>query len=106
MPVTGAGFDLEEIARRGANLYLQMIFTYGCYHADPHPGNITLLPGNVIGLLDFGMVGRIHERLRENIEQMLLAIVQNDVPLLTSLIKRVGSLPADLDEAGTGSRCG
>ncbi len=56
------------------------------------PGNITLLPGNVIGLLDFGMVGRIQERLRENIEQMLLAIVQNDVPLLTSLIKRVGSL--------------
>ncbi len=98
-----AGFDLEEIARRGANLYLQMIFSYGCYHADPHPGNITLLPGNVIGLLDFGMVGRVHERLRENIEQMLLAIVQNDVLLLTSLIKRVGSLPADLDEAGLGA---
>ena len=98
-----SGFDLDEVARRGANLYLQMIFSYGCYHADPHPGNITLLPGNVIGLLDFGMVGRIHERLRESIEQMLLAIVQNDVSLLTSLIKRVGSLPAELDEAGLGA---
>ncbi len=97
------GFNLHELARRGANLYLQMIFSYGCYHADPHPGNITLMSGNVIGLLDFGMVGRIQEGLRENIEQMLLAIVQNDVPLLTSLIKRVGAVPADLDEGGLGS---
>ncbi len=97
--LVATGFDLEEIARRGANLYLQMIFSLGCYHADPHPGNLVLLPGNVIGLLDFGMVGRVEERLREDIEQMLLAIVQNDVQLLTALIKRVGSVPSDLDEA-------
>jgi ubiquinone biosynthesis protein len=95
-----AGFDLEEIARRGANLYLRMIFEHGYFHADPHPGNIVLLPGNTIGLLDFGMVGRIEERLREDIEDMLLAIVQSDVSLLASLIKRVGSVPADLDETG------
>ncbi len=95
-----AGFDLEEIARRGANLYLRMIFAHGYYHADPHPGNLVLLPGNVIGLLDFGMVGRIEERLREDIEDMLLAIVQSDVSLLSSLIKRVGATPADLDETG------
>ncbi len=93
------GFDLEEIARRGANLYLRMIFVHGYFHADPHPGNLVLLPGNVIGLLDFGMVGRIEERLREDIEDMLLAIVQSDVSLLASLIKRVGSTPADLDES-------
>ena len=96
----GAGFDLDEIARRGSQIYLQMIFTNGYYHADPHPGNIALLPGNVIALLDFGMVGRIQERLREDIEEMLLAIIQNDVALLTSLIKRVGSVPPDLDESG------
>ena len=46
------------------------------------------------------MVGRIQERLREDIEEMLLAIVQNDVALLTSLIKRVGAVPPDLDDAG------
>jgi ubiquinone biosynthesis protein len=92
------GFDLDEIARRGANLYLRMIFVYGYFHADPHPGNIVLLPNNVIGLLDFGMVGRIEERLREDIEDMLMAIVQSDVALLASLIKRVGSTPSDLNE--------
>ncbi len=98
-----AGFDLEEVARRGANLYFRMIFARGYYHADPHPGNILLLPGNVIGLLDFGMVGRIEERLRESIEEMLLAIVQNDVAMLISLIKRVGSFPIDLDQTAFSS---
>jgi ubiquinone biosynthesis protein len=92
------GFDLEEIARRGARLYLDMIFTDGFYHADPHPGNIVLLPGNRIGLLDFGMVGRVEENLRESIEGMLLAITQRDVVLLTSLIKRMGEVPPELDE--------
>lgn len=95
-----AGLDREEVARRGANLYMQMIFTHGFFHADPHPGNIVLLPGNVIGLLDFGMVGRIDERLRENIEEMLLAIVQHDVPLLVRIIKQLGQAPPQLDEAG------
>ncbi|MBM4003450.1 MAG: AarF/ABC1/UbiB kinase family protein [Planctomycetes bacterium] len=93
------GYDPAQIARLGAELYLQMIFTQGFYHADPHPGNILVLPGNVIGLLDFGMVGRIEERLREDIEEMLLAIVQRDVVMLTTLIKRVGTVPPDLDEA-------
>lgn len=92
------GFDLEEVARRGAKLYLDMIFEAGFFHADPHPGNIVLLPANCIGLLDFGMVGRIEETLREDIEEMLLAISQQDVSLLTSLIVRVGDTPPDLDE--------
>lgn len=92
------GCDLNEIARRGAEIYLQMIFTHGFYHADPHPGNIIVLPGNVIGLIDFGMVGRIEEQLREDIEEMLLTIVQRDVVMLTTLIKRVGTVPPDLDE--------
>ncbi|MEY4180042.1 MAG: hypothetical protein RLY70_3616 [Planctomycetota bacterium] len=94
-----AAIDLAEIARRGASLYVDMIFTHGFYHADPHPGNILLLPGNIIGLLDFGMVGRIDERLREDIEAMLMSIVNRDVLMLTSIIKRVGTTPAELDES-------
>ena len=92
-----AGFDLDEVARRGAELYLEMIFSHGHYHADPHPGNIVLLPGNVIGLLDFGMVGRVEERLRESIEEMLLAIVNQDVVILTALIQRIGTAPPGMD---------
>jgi len=93
-----AVFDRQAIARHGAHLYLEMIFSEGLYHADPHPGNVVLLPGNVIGLLDFGMVGRIDERLREQIEDMLSAIASQDAVRLATLVRRVGSAPPDLDE--------
>ncbi|MDG2382400.1 MAG: AarF/ABC1/UbiB kinase family protein [Pirellulaceae bacterium] len=92
-------YEMSELSRRGADLYMQMIFVEGFFHADPHPGNILILPGNKIGLLDFGMVGRIDERLREEIEDLLMAIVNGDVSLLTSLIVRIGSTPAGLDQS-------
>ncbi|MDB2687705.1 AarF/UbiB family protein [Mariniblastus sp.] len=91
--------QLAWVASSGADLYLQMIFNHGFYHADPHPGNILLTDDGKIGLLDFGMVGRISEQLREDIESMLVAIVNQDVSLLTSLIKRVGNCPPNLDDA-------
>jgi ubiquinone biosynthesis protein len=89
-----------EIARRGADAYLRMIFCNGCYHADPHPGNIVVLPGNVIGLYDFGMVGRIDGELREQIEEMFLAVTSNDAERLSTLISRVGLVPPHFDVAG------
>jgi ubiquinone biosynthesis protein len=98
--LTSTGVDLEQISRRGAQLFLEMIFSLGYYHADPHPGNIVVLPGNVIGLLDYGMVGRIDEQLREDIEEMLVAIANRDAVHLTYVITRLGAVPADLDQAG------
>ena len=93
------GGRCDQVAQQGANLYLKMIFTHGFFHADPHPGNILIMDDDTIGLLDFGMVGRVSEHLRESIESMLVAIVNRDVTLLTSLVKRVGSCPKDLEES-------
>jgi ubiquinone biosynthesis protein len=95
-----SGIDVSVVAQRGADIYLEMIFTHGHFHADPHPGNLVVLPGNVIGLLDFGMVGRIDERLREDIEEMLIAIVNHDTAMLTVLIQRIGKVPPNFNEAG------
>ncbi|PQO48200.1 ABC1 kinase family protein [Blastopirellula marina] len=92
------GIDRSEVARRGAELYMHMIFETGFYHADPHPGNIILLRGDVIGLIDFGMVGRIDDRLREDIEDLLMGITSRDAELLTATIMRISSTPPDLDE--------
>ncbi len=91
---------LEDFARRGAKIYLDMIFEHGFYHADPHPGNIVIMQDNVIGLLDFGMVGRISEPLREDIEGMLMAIVNHDVQLLVTFVERIGNCPPNLDSSG------
>ena len=54
-----------------------MIFDHGFYHADPHPGNLLVMDGYLIGLFDFGMVGRIDERLHEDIGEMLVALGQS-----------------------------
>jgi ubiquinone biosynthesis protein len=89
--------DRNELARRGANIYLEMIFRDGFYHADPHPGNILLMPDGRIGMLDCGMVGRLDEALRENIEELLLAIVQQDSSRLTRIIMRLCSVPRSVD---------
>ncbi len=96
---TDGCYDLKEIARRGTEIYLEMIFRHGFYHADPHPGNLLVLESNVIGLLDFGMVGRIDETLRDEIEEMLLAVVDSDPVHLTNIITRVGKVPSGLDQA-------
>jgi ubiquinone biosynthesis protein len=94
-----AGLDLEEVARRGARAYMEMIFSNSFYHADPHPGNVLLLDDNVIGLLDFGMVSRIDEQLHENMGEMLLALANFDAEHLTSIIIRIGAVHGDLDRA-------
>ncbi len=89
----------QKIARLAAEVYVEMIFTNGAYHADPHPGNILVINGTELGLLDFGMVGRIDDRLRESIEGMLLAVLTRDVSMLARLIKRVGRTPPRLDDS-------
>jgi len=91
--------DPRQVTRHGADMYLEMIFQHGFYHGDPHPGNLVVLPDGAIGLLDFGMVGRLDEQLREDIEDMLSAIVSQDSQQLTSLVMRVGAVPPGLDEA-------
>lgn len=90
--------DLREVTRHGAEMYLEMIFHHGFYHGDPHPGNLVVLGDGTIGLLDFGMVGRLDEQLREEIEDMLIAIISQDPQQLTSQVMRLGAVPPGLDE--------
>ncbi|MEX2317671.1 MAG: AarF/ABC1/UbiB kinase family protein [Pirellulales bacterium] len=97
-PSPQSSIDLRQLARHGAEMYLEMVFRHGFYHGDPHPGNLVVMPGGAIGLLDFGMVGRLDESLREDIEDMLLAIVSQDGQQLTSLVMRLGAVPPGLDE--------
>lgn len=89
---------LPEYAHRGADIYLKMIFEHGFYHADPHPGNLVLLPDGAIGLLDFGMVGRLGDSLREQVEDLLVAIAMRDSQKLTNVVMRMGSTPPGLDD--------
>ena len=92
-----AGFDLTSIARRGADMFLQMVFRDGFYHADPHPGNLMIMQDEVIGVLDCGMVGRVSEELRELIEDLLIAAIEKDTRTLLDCVVELGEVPADFD---------
>ena len=92
--------DLNEVALRAADMYLEMIFRDGFYHADPHAGNFILLPGGVVGVLDFGMVGRMDEQLRDHIDTLLLAVSRGDSERLTEWALSIGRRLTDRDRAG------
>jgi ubiquinone biosynthesis protein len=73
-----AGLDRKTITDRGADILLKQIFDHGFFQADPHPGNLFVLPDNIICLIDFGMVGAVDRRTRENFVDLIDAVVQKD----------------------------
>lgn len=73
------GIDRKIIAQRLADSYLKQVFEYGFFHADPHPGNLFVLPGNVICFLDYGMMGNMLKKDVEQIANIFLAIRAKDV---------------------------
>ncbi len=73
--IEAAGLDRKLITVRGADICLKQIFHHGFFHADPHPGNIYVLPGNVICLLDFGMMGMVDRKTREDFVDLVDSIV-------------------------------
>ncbi|HEY3382153.1 MAG TPA: AarF/UbiB family protein [Vicinamibacterales bacterium] len=85
--------DVDEFVRRGANVYLEMIFRDSFYHADPHPGNLMVLPDGVVGVLDCGMVQRLDGDLHEAVEDLLLAIVHGDARTATDAVWDMCSPP-------------
>ena len=70
-----AGYDRELITVRGADFLLKQVFEHGFFHADPHPGNIFVLPDNVICLLDFGMTDSIDRQTREEFVDLIDSVV-------------------------------
>jgi predicted unusual protein kinase regulating ubiquinone biosynthesis (AarF/ABC1/UbiB family) len=61
------GYDLERIVRQLDWNMLNQVYVYGCFHGDLHPANLYVLPGNAIGYVDFGMVGRLTDDARESL---------------------------------------
>ena len=81
------GLDRLKIARIGFDLIMQQIFVNGFFHADPHPGNIFVLPDNMICFIDFGMMGRINLRSREHFADLILSIVnQNEIKTVNAIL--------------------
>ena len=86
--ITAAGIDRGEVAEVLLSTYMQQIFEDGFFHADPHPGNLFVTPlegtdarGNrawKLTFIDFGMMGRVPENLREGLREAVIAIGTQD----------------------------
>ena len=83
------GYDLPLIAHRGADLLMKQIFVHGFFHGDPHPGNLAILPENVICFLDMGNMGRLDREGRENIVDLVMGIVKRDPRSLADALLRM-----------------
>jgi ubiquinone biosynthesis protein len=105
--IDAAGLNRKIIARRLAHSYLRQIFEFGFFHADPHPGNLFVLPGNLICYLDYGMMGNIMQKDLELLGSLFLAVRSKDVrKIIYSLqqlsdqpvVRKKRQLEADLNE--------
>ncbi len=72
------GLNPAKIAEVGIDIYLTMIFEFGYFHADPHPGNVLVRKDGVICLLDFGMVGQLMEKDKFAFAGVFISLAQQD----------------------------
>jgi predicted unusual protein kinase regulating ubiquinone biosynthesis (AarF/ABC1/UbiB family) len=86
-----------EVAQILTRAYFRQVLEVGFFHADPHPGNILVRPGPVVVLLDFGMVGEITARTRDNIRRVFLGVVRRDFDDVLSALEAIGFFGPDAD---------
>lgn len=95
--LAATGLDGPLLAQRGAQAFMKMVLEHRLYHADPHPGNVMALADNRVGFIDFGMVGQLSERRRNQLLLLLQAIAEREsAGIVNTLIAWSDSDPLDL----------
>jgi len=95
-----AGYDRYHIALHAARMIIKEVLEDGFFHADPHPGNFVVMPGEVIGAMDFGMVGHLSHRTRTDLIRLYIVAVQMDEEGIVDQLIRMGVVRGALDRAG------
>ncbi len=96
--ITAAGINRSEVAERLIDTYLKQIFEDRFFHADPHPGNLFVLPGKEekenwqLVFVDFGMTGTISPDQLTGLREVLIAVGTQDVPRLIRSYQTMGIL--------------
>src|SRR4030066_998980 len=109
--ITAAGIDRAEVAARLLDTYLKQIFEDGFFHADPHPGNLFVMPKIDPGeqssakkdwkltFIDFGMVGRMRPEIRDGLRELLIGIGLQDASRVIKSYQILGILLPGADIA-------
>ena len=92
--------DPESLAKQGLRAAIIQILEDGFFHADPHPGNLLITEEECICLLDWGMTGRLSERDRFELIDLLKSVVDNDGEALLHALLQLGSAQEVVDQRG------
>jgi predicted unusual protein kinase regulating ubiquinone biosynthesis (AarF/ABC1/UbiB family) len=87
-----AGLDCKQIARLGAESYMEQLLKHGFFHADPHPGNLAVSPTGQIIFYDFGMMGQIKPITRTKLLAALFSIARKDADQLLNALIDLGAI--------------
>ncbi|MHC0552560.1 ABC1 kinase family protein [Salinicoccus sp. CNSTN-B1] len=91
------GYSNEVLAERLTHAIFHQILIEGFFHGDPHPGNITVMDGGVIGFLDFGMVGKMTREMKSIYGSLLIAMMKKDADGVVRAITRMGVVPDEVN---------
>lgn len=89
--------DRAKLVYRIHRLFFKMLLRHSIFHADPHPGNISITNNGTIILYDFGMVGRIDDETRRRLVRLYLGLVDKDPARTTDVLIELGTLEATVD---------
>lgn len=87
----------DQLLQRLVVFYVEQMLVKGFFHADPHPGNLLVSPTGELILLDFGMVSRIPQSMRQAMIYAVKAAYERDFELLVSATRKMGVLTEDSD---------
>ncbi len=96
------GYDREIIAGNAAKMIIKEVLEDGYFHADPHPGNFVVMENEVIGAMDFGIVGFLSHIDRTNLIRLYNVAVQLDARGVTDELIHIGAAPSDVDRHALG----
>lgn len=92
-----AGLNRKTITIRGADFIMKQVFEFGFFHADPHPGNIFVLPDNVVCPIDFGMTGSADKRQRALFVDIMESMALKDAERCARLMLELGEYDEEPD---------
>jgi ubiquinone biosynthesis protein len=95
-----AGLDRHRVAVHATEIVMRQIFQEGYFHADPHPGNFYVMPGEVIGAMDFGMVGRLSLHLRRELIRLFVVVMRLDAEQMVEQLLRMSMVEQGVDRVG------
>jgi ubiquinone biosynthesis protein len=95
-----AGIDRAVIASHGTRAVLKMIFVDGFFHADPHPGNVLVLPGDVLCFIDYGMMGTVDDERIDDLLVFLVGLLTGDMQQVVELFQRLDLVSEKADLRG------